>query len=468
MKHAGADCRFDARTRARLPVTLGDDLLEVKADLVDLSYSGVGVKKRRNLKLEVGQFVYLTIESDQDYKVRAKVIHIGDKHIGLQLLGSRLSFTEFDNILRAASLLQLIRSRVMRATSTVVRRCWVMVTNTLLRQPLSLFVRPQFLVVTCEEHSLVNEAVHLPSHRQMFGCWGALSRTLLPSALFGGFVWIRGYRGLLLGLRGDKACLLKEGEVPRDESKQLRAYLKSAQRFAKRVPYIAVNDALVHRMCAAGVSMPVNGLDGRYGARYLIASAIKSVRGVLPFRREQSLVILGGHSRLSDAVAEDMAGIFVRIVIFGSRPSTALRAEERVMMDNGAVILHSANPKHLSGHTLFVALEADACKPDWVQKMDAGALMIYHAYPALSHTLRSALSDMGIRVKRPVVFQDRLSSWPAFPEWHSRDIPASVVEATVFLEKPDYKSAFRGQGSIKEFSDVAFNQGYSVHLLDLA
>src|SRR5690606_11102448 len=158
-----------------------------------------------------GQALNIQFNRPGNFKVPARVVHVGGSHVGLKLHRVRRTDDDIDNLVQAAPLSQRARGYFRRAARKGSRQAGVLGANTLLSPLLLKWVRPSSLF-----------AVY-GSARDVQTYYTPTMEKLLPNTIIGGVIRNRGCRGLLV------ASKYLESELAQDSDK-VREYIGHLRR----------------------------------------------------------------------------------------------------------------------------------------------------------------------------------------------------------------------------------------------
>jgi len=414
MKTSHGEYRRHFRTGIRIPVTVDIANQSRSTSTLNLSFSGLRLAKPEDLSLEPGQALNIQFSRPGNFRVPARVVHVGEHHVGLKLYRARLTDNDIDNLVQAAPFSQRARVYLRRAAWKGSRRAGVLGANTLLRPLLLKWVRPSFLF-----------AVY-GSARDVQTYYTPTMEKLLPDTIIGGVIQNRGRRGLLV------ASKYLESELAQD-SEKVQEYIGHLRRDYPEVRCIALVGRLPNFTMKAGIPIEPPLVDGSMGTRYMIWEAVRKMKEMTPYQHEQGITVLGGAGRIGNLVCEDLLDLFPKV--YGFDP----RYQEEQRLDRGqGTIIRTANRERLADHRLFVALthHGDVIR-DLVDAMPPGALIADDTHPCISLEVRELLETHRIQTLKIVLTHHLFSMWPRMPAWNNRDIPGCLVEALVLLEQDE-------------------------------
>lgn len=404
--------RRDERTGIRTTVSLALPLGHLDTTTVDVSRRGLAIKKPSNLDLEKDQNVSVVFNRLEDKTVRARIVRVGETHVGLQLEQDRLTDNDIRQIVRTAPWYARLQTATRRALWKILRRTAVLAANTVLRKPLLALYRPSFIFAVYGNERDVS-AYYTP---------GMLR--LIPPNILGGFIRHRHHRGLLVGSK------FLESELAEDSDK-VRTFLRDLQAEFPAISKIALVGRLPNFAMKAGIAIEPPFVDGSMGTRYMIWDVAQQMRNLPEFAGETSIVVLGGAGRIGNLVCEDLAQLFSTVVAFDPRYDV-----EETQTTASGMILRTARPVRLTSHKLFIGLTHHG---DVVQELQSylapGSLIADDTHPSISGAVRASLAAQQIRVMKIVLTHDTFTTWPRMPAWSNRDIPGCLVEALVLLEQ---------------------------------
>ncbi len=411
MKTSHGEYRQDSRTGIRIPVTVEFAEDQLQTSTLNLSFGGIRLKKPKDLSLEPGQQVQVRFDPSTNFIVPAKVVHVGEDHLGLKLLRTRLSGQDFARIIRTAPAWQRARVAIRRALWTGVRRFGMLTANTWARPLLLRQVKPTFLF-----------AVY-GSLKDVRTYYTPAMERVLPTTLIGGVIRNRDRRGLLI------ASKYLENELAEDSDK-VRHYIQQLREDFPSVERIALVGRLPNFVMKAGLPIADPFVDGSMGTRYMIWDVARQMLEMPEYRDERSIIVLGGAGRIGSLVCEDLLSLYPEVIGFDPR----YQQEQRLDRAQGT-ILRTADPARLAQHRLFIALthHGDVLR-ELAPHLPAGGLIGDDTHPCISLEVRDLLAQRQVRTLKIVLSHHQFSMWPRMPAWNNRDIPGCLVEALVLLE----------------------------------
>ncbi len=404
--------RRHERTHVRTAVSVDLPLGNLDTKTLDVSHRGIGLKKPNELTLTSGQTVNVVFNRMHGKAVQARIVHVGEHHIGLQLDQSRFSDNDIDGIIQSAPWPQRLLVAMRRAFWRGTRRTGVLALNTVLRQLILRLYRPSFLFAVYGNERDAS-TYYTPSMLK-----------LMPANLLGGFIRHRNKKGLMVGSK------FLENELAEDSDK-VRQYMQDLQAEFSSIKKIALVGRLPNFVMKAGLEITPPFVDGSMGTRYMIWDVARQMRELPEYRGETSIVVLGGAGRIGNLVCEDLAREFSAVIAFDPRYDQ----EEKIYTPSGT-ILRTGRELRLSDHKLFIGLTHHG---DVIQQLQPflmpGSLIADDTHPCISTAVRATLKAHHIKVVKIVLTHDEFSTWPRLPAWSNRDIPGCLVEALVLLEQ---------------------------------
>ena len=344
--------------------------------------------------------------------VQARIVHVGDDQIGLQLDDTRFTEQDIHNIIRTAPWQQRALIAMRRLFWKGARRAAVFTANTLLRKILLRLYNPSFIF-----------AVY-GNARDVSTYYTPRMLRWMPPNILGGFIRHQGRRGLLVGSK------FLESELAEDSAK-VRCYLDDLRSEFPAVQKIALVGRLPNFAMKAGIDIAQPFVDGSMGTRYMIWDVAQQLREMPEYKGETSIVVLGGAGRIGNKVCEDLATLYSTVIAFDPRYDQ----EEKVYTPSG-MILRTAKELRLSDHKLFIGLTHHG---DVIQNLQPylmpGALIADDTHPSISPPVQASLAAHHVKVMKIVLTHEAFSTWPRMPAWSNRDIPGCLVEALVLLEQ---------------------------------
>ena len=406
--------RRHTRTGIKTDVSLDLPLGSLDTTTVDVSHRGLALKKPAILDLAPGQTVSVVFNRMEGKIVQARIVHVGENQIGLQLDKTRFSDQDINGIIRTAPWHERFRVSTRRAAWKTLRRTAVLMANTVLRRPLLSLYRPRFIFAVYGNERDVS-TYYTPRMLRM-----------IPPNILGGFIRHRQHRGLLVGSK------FLESELAEDSAK-VRRFLDDLKAEFPDIGKIALVGRLPNFAIKAGIDIDAPFVDGSMGTRYMIWDVAQQMRELPEYRGERSIVVLGGAGRIGNKVCEDLSTLYSTVIAFDPR----YEQEETINTPSGT-ILRTARKQHLSNHKLFIGLTHHG---DVVQELQVylppRSLIADDTHPSISPAVRASLATNHIKVMKIVLTHDAFSTWPRMPAWSNRDIPGCLVEALVLLEQSD-------------------------------
>lgn len=406
--------RRHVRTGIKTDVSVDLSIGNLDTQTLDVSETGMAIKKPTRLTLEPGQRVHIVFNRTTGLSVPARVVHVGGRHIGLHLDDNRFSEQDIDSIIRTAPPWQRLVVAARRLFWRQTRRAAVLLINTALRQILLRLVKPRFLFAVYGNERDVS-TYYTPRMLRM-----------MPPLIIGGIIRNRGQRGLLVGSK------FLESELAQDSIK-VRQFLADLEKEFGGIQKIALVGRLPNFVMKAGIPIAPPYVDGSMGTRYMIWDVARQMRHEPGYTGETSIVVLGGAGRIGNKVCEDLAREFSTVIAFDPRYDQ----EEKIFTPSG-MILRTAKPLRLADHKLFIGLTHHGDVIEELQPhLAPGALIADDTHPCISPRVRGVLAESHIKVLKIVLSHDEFSMWPRMPAWNNRDIPGCLVEALVLLEQGD-------------------------------
>src|SRR5690606_41810936 len=87
MKTSHGEYRRHFRTGIRIPVTVDIADQSRSTSTLNLSFSGLRLAKPEDLSLEPGQALNIQFSRPGNFRVPARVVHVGEHHVGLKQIG---------------------------------------------------------------------------------------------------------------------------------------------------------------------------------------------------------------------------------------------------------------------------------------------------------------------------------------------------------------------------------------------
>lgn len=404
--------RRHVRTGVKTNVSIDLPPGNLDTKTLDVSHRGMAIQKPAVLNLTAGQTVSVIFNRMGGKMVQARIVHVGENHIGLQLDQIRFSEHDIDGIIRSAPWHERLLVSLRRAFWKSLRRSGVLLLNTVLRKPVLRLYRPNFIFAVYGNERDVS-AYYTPRILRM-----------IPPNILAGFIRHRQHRGLLVGSK------FLESELAEDSGK-VRTFLRDLRAEFPAIEKVALVGRLPNFAMKAGIEIEPPFVDGSMGTRYMIWDVARQMRELPEYVGETSIVVLGGAGRIGNKVCEDLAQLFSTVIAFDPRHDQ----EEKVYTPSG-MILRTAKELRLTDHKLFIGLTHHG---DVVQDLQSylppGALIADDTHPSISPVVRASLAARHIKVMKIVLTHEEFSTWPRMPAWSNRDIPGCLVEALVLLEQ---------------------------------
>lgn len=406
--------RSQPRTGIKTNVSIDLAVGNLDTSTLDVSPRGLGIRKPAELSLAPGQTVSVIFNRMGGKMVQARIVHVGDSHIGLHLDDIRFSEHDIDSIIRTAPWHQRTLVSMRRLFWKSARRLAVLSVNTILRKPILRLYRPSFIFAVYGNQRDVS-AYYTPRMLR----W-------IPPNILAGFIRHRQHRGMLVGSK------FLESELAEDSAK-VRRYLQDLRAEFPDIQKIALVGRLPNFAIKAGIDISAPFVDGSMGTRYMIWDVARQMREMPEYQGETSIVVLGGAGRIGNKVCEDLARVYSTVIAFDPRYDQ----EEKVYTPSG-LILRTAKELRLSDHKLFIGLTHHGDVIEHLQPyIMPGALIADDTHPSISPPVQATLAAHHINVMKIVLTHNAFSTWPRMPAWSNRDIPGCLVEALVLLEKSE-------------------------------
>ncbi len=429
--------RRHLRSGIRLPVVLKYANHTVETSTLDISTSGLRLKRPEHVYIRPGEVIDVEFLGKAGMSVAATVQYTGKSHIGLEFYRRRFSEYELKELYDIAPSWQRLAARSKRALWRNSRRMAVFLANTYLRAPIHALARPQFLF-----------AVY--GNKQQAGSYFTprMARRMPPNLVLG-FIRNADMRGLLV------ASQFMEDELEED-SEKVRLYLDQLQRDYPNVKRIALVGRLPNFVMKAGIEITEPLVEGSLGTRYMIWDVARQMLERPQYCQQTSIVVLGGAGRIGNAVCKDLTGLYDKVIGFDPRYE-----EDREIATDGGTILQTSSLSHLQDEKLYIGLthHGDAVL-ELQQYITPGALIADDTHPCISLTAREQLQKRQIAVEKVVLSHEEFLMWPRMPAWSNRAIPGCLVEALVLLRKPDV-----GEGDFSAFCQEAEFLGFTGRLI---
>ncbi|HVK98712.1 MAG TPA: PilZ domain-containing protein [Dongiaceae bacterium] len=406
--------RRHTRTGIKTNVSVDLSVGNLDTKTLDVSERGIAIQKPAHLSLETGQTVNIIFNRMTGKAVPARIVHVGGRHIGLQLEDIRFSEQDIEGIINSAPWWQRQIVSLRRLFWKQTRRSAVLLINSVLRQLILTLVRPTFIFAVYGNERDVS-TYYTPRILKM-----------IPPLIIGGFIRNGKRRGLMIGSK------FLESELAQDSIK-VRQYLTDLEAEFPDIQKIALVGRMPNFVMKAGISITAPYVDGSMGTRYMIWDVARQMRALPDYHGENGIVVLGGAGRIGNKVCEDLAREFSTVVAFDPRYDQ----EERINTPMG-VILRTAKASRLSDFKLFIGLthHGDVIQ-DLQPYLSPGSLIADDTHPSISTPVRAQLATTHIKVMKIVLSHDEFSIWPRMPAWNNRDIPGCLVEALVLQDQGD-------------------------------
>lgn len=429
--------RTHSRTGIKTDASLDLAVANLDTKTLDVSQRGLAVRKPATLSLTPGQTVNVTLSRMGGKMVQARIVHVGENHIGLHLDETRFSDADIDKIVHTASWPQRTRVAIRRWFWKSARRLAIFSVNTVLRNPLLKLYKPTFIF-----------AVYGNARDVSAYYTDAMLRRMPPNIL-GGFIRHRQHRGLLVGSK------FLESELAEDSAK-VKRYLQDLRTEFPDIQKIALVGRLPNFAMKAGIDIAPPFVDGSMGTRYMIWDVARQMKELADYRGETSIVVLGGAGRIGNKVCEDLATLYSTVIAFDPRYDQ----EEKIYTPSG-MILRTAKELRLSDHKLFIGLTHHG---DVIAELQPylmpGALIADDTHPCISTAVRQQLAEHHIKTMKIVLTHDAFSTWPRMPAWSNRDIPGCLVESLVLIEQDNTQL-----DELEPFAAAAIAMGFQGRLV---
>lgn len=406
--------RRHLRSGIRIPVTLSFANHTVETSTLDISASGLRLKRPERVYIRPGELIDVDFRDKAGLKVAATVAHTGKSHIGLQFHHRHFSEDELNELYGVAPSWQRLTARSKRTLWKSSRRLAVFLTNTYLRGLVHRLARPDFLFAVYGNEKQV---------RSYFT--PAMAKRMPPTMVLG-FIRNGDRRGLMV------ASQFLEHELQEDPEK-VRLYLEQLQRDYPEVRRIALVGRLPNFVMKAGIEIDDPLVEGSLGTRYMIWDVARQMRERPQYCQQNSIVVLGGAGRIGNAVCRDLTGLYDKVIGFDPRYE-----EDREITTARGTVLQTASLAHLHDEKLYIGLthHGDAVL-ELLHQMAPGALIADDTHPCISRQARERLQERQIAVEKVVLSHEEFMMWPRMPDWNNRDIPGCLVEALVLLRQPE-------------------------------
>ncbi|WP_379885501.1 PilZ domain-containing protein [Marinobacter lacisalsi] len=425
------------RSGIRVPVVLKYANHTVETDTLNISASGLRLKRPEQVYIRPGEVIDVDFRDDPAMKVEATVRHSGKSHIGLQFDRKRFTDNELSNLYGAAPAWQRLSARSKRALWKNSRRFAVFLANTWLRPVIHTLARPHFVF-----------AVY-GNQQQAGSYFTPRMAQRMPPNLVLGFIRNQDMRGLLV------ASQFLEHELEED-SEKVRLYIDQLRRDYPNVRQIALVGRLPNFVMKAGIDITEPLVEGSLGTRYMIWDVARQMRERPQYCQQTSIVVLGGAGRIGNAVCQDLTTLYDKVIGFDPRYK-----EDTEIATDGGTILRTSSVAHLQDEKLYIGLtqHGDAIL-ELQQHMSPGALIADDTHPCISLAARESLQESQIAVEKVVLSHEEFLMWPRMPSWSNRDIPGCLVEALVLLRRPGV-----AKGEFAAFCEEAEFLGFTGRLI---
>lgn len=437
MSRMGKERRRHRRSGIRVPVNLSYADATIQTSTLNMSASGLRLKRPNRLFIQPGKEVDISIPGAEQNTFSAFVAHLGKSHIGLQLDDKRFSGEELRKLYELAPIWQRFLVNSKRRLWQGSRRFAVLAANTLLRSAILKLTKPDFVF-----------AVY-GNRRDTDTYWSPKMAKYMPPNLVLGFIKNQKARGLLVASQTPEHELQVNSEKVRNYIDQLQVDFPDVKRFALvgRLPTFAKK---------AGIEITDPLVEGSLGTRYMISDVAQQMLAKPQFSRETSIVVLGGAGRIGNAVCRDLTGLYEKVIAFDPR----YEQDEEIKTDQGTV-LRTSNVGQLHDHKLYIGLMSQGdVVLDLFQHMPKGSLIADDTHPCISLHARERLQEREITVEKVVLSHNEFVMWPRMPSWNHRDIPGCLVEALVLLQRPELEG-----GEFLSFSQQAKEMGFAGRLI---
>lgn len=437
MRRMHGEYRRHLRSGIRIPVVLSYANHTVETNTLDISASGLRLKRPENVYIRPGEVIDVDFRDKAEMKVTATVAHSGKSHIGLQFLRKRFSDYELNELYGVAPSWQRLAARSKRSLWKNSRRFAVLLANTYLRPLVHAIARPHFLFAVYGNQKQVG-SYFTPRMAQR-----------MPSNLVLGFIRNADMRGLMV------ASQYLEHELQTDSDK-VRSYLDRLQQNYPQVQRIALVGRLPNFVKKAGIEISGPLVEGSLGTRYMIWDVARQMRERPQYSQHNSIVVLGGAGRIGNAVCQDLTSLYDRVIGFDPRYE-----EDNVITTGQGTVIQTSALARLHDEKLYIALthHGDAVL-DLQHHIAPGALIADDTHPCISLRVRDRLQQRQIAVEKVVLSHEEFMMWPRMPDWNNRDIPGCLVEALVLLRRPE-----AGESDFTAFCQEAEFLGFTGRLV---
>lgn len=357
--------------------------------------------------------------------------------LAVTLIYGRLPNYKMNGSHTSSSSWQQLKTKYKRSLWKSSRRLAVLLANTYLRPLVNAWAKPEFLFAVYGNEQQVGA---------YFTPW--MAKRLPPNVVLG-FIRNGAMRGLLI------APQFFEHELQNDTGK-VRSYINQLQKDYPGIKRIALVGRLPNFVKKAGMEIREPLVDGSLGTRYMIWDIARQMAERPQYSQQKSIVVLGGAGRIGNAVCQDLASQFGRVIGLDPR----YQEDEEIKTPQGS-ILRTSNLDYLNDEKLFIALthHGDAVL-DFHQHIPAGSLIADDTHPCISYQARAILKRHQISVEKVVLSHDDFMMRPRMPDWNSKDIPGCLVEALVLLQDGELADS-----EFAEFCREAESLGFSGRLI---
>lgn len=437
MKRMHGEYRRHLRSGIRIPVVLSYANHTVETNTLDISASGIRLKRPGRVYIRPGEVIDLNFRDRTGMKVVATVAHTGKSHIGLQFKNRRFSDAELGELYDVAPSWQRRLSNSKRSLWKNSRRLAVFLANTYLRSLILRLTRPQFLFAVYGNEKQVGSYFTPGMAKRM------------PPNLVLGYIRNADMRGLMV------ASQYFEHELQAEPDK-VRHYLDQLQQDYPQVKRIALVGRLPNFVKKAGIEITEPLVEGSLGTRYMIWDIARQMRERPQYCKQDSIVVLGGAGRIGNAVCLDLTSLFKNVIGFDPR------YDEDNEIDTGqGTVLQTSSVARLHDEKLYIALthHGDAVL-DLHHHIAPGSLIADDTHPCISLKVRKRLQEKQIAVEKIVLAHEEFMMWPRMPDWNNRDIPGCLVEAMILLRQPG-----AAEGDFTSFCQEAEFLGFTGRLV---
>ena len=437
MSKLHGEYRRHMRSGIRIPVDLSYADETVVTSTLDISSSGLRLKRPNHLFIRPGEVIDISFRGKHQMTLPAVVAHMGKSHIGLQFCSKRFSDQELKELYDQAPVWQQLWARNKRGLWRGSRRFGIFAANTFLRSIIIALIRPHFVFAVygnerdAETYFTPRTAKHMP-----------------PNLVLG-FIRNQEARGLVV------ASQTLEHELQADSDK-VRRYIEELQRDFPQVKRIALVGRLPNFVMKAGIDISDPLVEGSLGTRYMIWDVARHMRSRPQYSQQDSIVVLGGAGRIGNAVCDDLTRLYSTVIAFDPR----YEQDEESPVGEG-MVLRTSNVARLHDQKLYIGLTSHGdVVLDLYQHMPTGSLIADDTHPCISLPVRESLQEREIAVEKVVLSHTEFLMWPRLPAWNNRDIPGCLVEALVLLRQPQLEG-----GDFQSFCLQAEKMGFTGRLI---